>query len=640
MLVRDFEFTRVNGDWTAPSISQRAIAGRGQILSSFDSGGKSFFKNVNSYALETLDRWVPDLFGSRAEYQPGTGAYRISSKALGRNLQEDLSISPRGIKDWGVWDMGDPRMGKRTPIDLVLEFGARQNAKDAALWLCERTGVSAESLGWGRSSGAQQNAPAAPSIVPAQVADAPDPLREMNNEYCVLLDGGKSRVLTFERATRRVGGKVYVRHVPTFLAFQDFRNLHMNQRIRVGDENIPLGSWWLNQRDRRQYAGVVFDPCGPGVVDDRLNLWRGWGVEPKPGDWSKMREHIKHVLANGDTAADTYIINWLAWLVQYPAERAEVVLVFRGKRGTGKGTLGNCLMRLFGQHAVHISSADHLVGRFNAHLRDACFLFADEAYWPGDKRAEGALKRLITEEQLLIEAKGRDGTSVPNMLHVLMASNEDWIVPAGEHERRFAVFEVSERHLQDEKWFDPIYQQLENGGHAAMLHDLLQHKLGNWHPRRFPRTAGLLDQQKQSLAPFDAWWVELLETGELEGADPEAPCRAVSNGYDEEITDGNYTRTAKRRGLYDQARSIEPRLRGRSDHVLGHYLVGQGCKSDRVLRRRGWGFPVLSECRKAWEKRFPGWEWREERTEWSAKQEDDRLGQEECRLGLESGTQK
>jgi DNA-binding transcriptional ArsR family regulator len=175
LLVRDFGFTRVNGDGTAPSISQRAIAGRGGILSSFDSGGESFFKNVNSYALENLDRWVPDLVGSRAEYQPRTGAYRISSEVLGRNLQEDLSISPKGIKDWGVWDIGDPRKGKRTPIDLVLEFGARQNVKDAALWLCERTGVSAESLGWNRPSGAQQNVPGAPSIVPAQVAEPPPP---------------------------------------------------------------------------------------------------------------------------------------------------------------------------------------------------------------------------------------------------------------------------------------------------------------------------------------------------------------------------------------------------------------------------------------------------------------------------------
>ena len=45
--------------------------------------------------------------------------------------------------------------------------------------------------------------------------------------------------------------------------------------------------------------------------------------------------------------------------------------------------------------------------------------------------------------------------------------------------------------------------------------------------------------------------------------------------------------------------------------MLGHYLVGQGCKSERVLRRRGWEFPELSVCRKAWEKRFPGWEWRD-----------------------------
>jgi Family of unknown function (DUF5906) len=104
------------------------------------------------------------------------------------------------------------------------------------------------------------------------------------------------------------------------------------------------------------------------------------------------------------------------------------------------------MCRIFGQHAVHISSADHLAGRFNAHLRDACLLFADESYWPGDKRAEGTLKRLITEPDLLIEPKGRDAVTARNMLHVMMASNEDWIVPAGEHERRFAVFDVSKCH--------------------------------------------------------------------------------------------------------------------------------------------------------------------------------------------------
>jgi hypothetical protein len=47
----------------------------------------------------------------------------VSSRALGRNLEEDLSIAPNGIRDWGVADMGDSRGGARTPIDLVIAHG-------------------------------------------------------------------------------------------------------------------------------------------------------------------------------------------------------------------------------------------------------------------------------------------------------------------------------------------------------------------------------------------------------------------------------------------------------------------------------------------------------------------------------------
>ena len=84
--------------------------------------GSGFFKDVNTPALANLSSWVPAIFAS-AKYYPGTGAWRISSVDLGRNLEEDLSISPKGIKDWGVWDIGDARDGRRTAIDLVMEYG-------------------------------------------------------------------------------------------------------------------------------------------------------------------------------------------------------------------------------------------------------------------------------------------------------------------------------------------------------------------------------------------------------------------------------------------------------------------------------------------------------------------------------------
>src|ERR1700744_2087702 len=129
----------------------------------------------------------------------------------------------------------------------------------------------------------------------------------------------------------------------------------------------------------------------------------------------------------------------------------------------------NCLVRIPWQ----ISSAEHLVGRFNGHLRDTVLLFADEAYWPGNQGAEGTLKRLVTEPPIFIEAKGRDGGEVPNLLHVMMASNEDWVVPAGERERRYFNLKVSDEKLQNHGWFKAINDQLENGGYEAMLHDLL-----------------------------------------------------------------------------------------------------------------------------------------------------------------------
>lgn len=107
-----------------------------------------FWRAVNERALSNLNCWVPALFGSAAIFYPGTRGYRIGSSALSRDLEEDLSITPEGIKDWGVWDMGDVRDGRRSPIDVVMEHGAKTSAGDAALWLCERLGVEPEALGW------------------------------------------------------------------------------------------------------------------------------------------------------------------------------------------------------------------------------------------------------------------------------------------------------------------------------------------------------------------------------------------------------------------------------------------------------------------------------------------------------------
>jgi hypothetical protein len=132
---------------------------------------------------------------------------------------------------------------------------------------------------------------------------------------------------------------------------------------------------------------VVFLPGGAGVVRECLNLWQGWGVEPRAGDWGLIRDHIEVVLAGGNPEFADYIVKWIAWSIQNPAAQAEVALVLIGEKGAGKGTLVRCLQRIFGAHAFQVTTREHVIDKFNGHLQDCVLFIADEAYWGGDKRA-------------------------------------------------------------------------------------------------------------------------------------------------------------------------------------------------------------------------------------------------------------
>jgi hypothetical protein len=80
--------------------------------------GRDFFSKVNSAALARRAEWVPILHPTA--HMKANGAWRITSKNLGRDLQEDLSYHADGIRDHGE-EQG------LTPIDAVQKFG---NAAD------------------------------------------------------------------------------------------------------------------------------------------------------------------------------------------------------------------------------------------------------------------------------------------------------------------------------------------------------------------------------------------------------------------------------------------------------------------------------------------------------------------------------
>lgn len=303
------------------------------------------------------------------------------------------------------------------------------------------------------------------------------------------------------------------------VVFQKVRALYSeyaNRQVKVGEDETgkekfkPLFQAWLEAKNRRSYRKVTFAPPPRTCDPADYNLWKGFAIEPAPGDCTVFLEHLHDVICAGNTANFEYLLNLNALTIQEPGTPSEVATVLRGEPGTGKGTYIRALGRIFGRHFTHLDKVEQLAGTFNAALSGKVIVFADEAFFAGDKREAGALKRLITEPTLHIVRKGIDGSDEPNSVHLFMATNEEWAVPAQLRERRFFALKVSSARIGDHAYFTRIEEHLRAGGLAAFLALMLERRIDRDLLRKVPGTAELRVQQNQSLPMELRWWQECL----------------------------------------------------------------------------------------------------------------------------------
>lgn len=423
-------------------------------------------------------------------------------------------------------------------------------------------------------------------------------LEQMNQKHAFVRDyAGSPRVLVY--IYDDLIGKKRI----AFQSVDSFYLWYMNQTVPVmmGGKvmQMEMGKWWIRHVDRREYNTVTFDPehlekdqYGIHVKNGSINLWSGLGVEPKKGNWKHLRKHIWLVLCNKDKAKFKYVMRWMAWSVQNPGKPAEVAIVFKGKKGTGKGLIAKTMTSLFGQHGLIVSSRKALTGEFNGHLERSCFVFADEAYYPGDKEVEGIIKALITEPTLFLEGKHKDGRNVKNCLKIMMASNNDWVVPASSDERRFFINEVDGMYATDgvrskvrDAYFNRVFKEIENGGKQAFIYSLLNFDLKGWHPRTgIPETTELQKQVFHSHGYAVKALYEFLQNGIFPGDRDKLWVKGST--------------------LWESVEKYFPEVRKASTVAKKDALEQIGVKKTRAAKGNVWHFGPLHKMRANWIKAY------------------------------------
>lgn len=427
-----------------------------------------------------------------------------------------------------------------------------------------------------------------------------DIFAQLNIKYSVVLVGGKARITV---GRPNLFGQVEY----SFLSLADFALLVRTlPKVEVQRGNVTAlvsaAEQWLEWSGRREYGRVDFRP---GVTQEELdrmygkgevlNLWTRWAPQLEdfpnetvdkwdvsgdmclPSDdkygldcaelvrlWYYLCGHGESYEAKvGNKKSDfgpgylvpydlRYFVDWLSWSLAFPDSPIGVAMAFQGRKGIGKGVLFQMLQWMAGDNTWVTADMNQVVGQFNGGLRGTIFMCLDEALWSGDKKSARRLQNIITEPIITTEDKGLSSIKTANCLHILLASNDEWIVPAsGSDERRYCVYKanpglkfefdfwqtIEDKYSLSTAKVAGLLKQGEEGikvlkARSYRLSGLMKWlmkrghylKENGWVPnQKIPRTTALLEQINMDKDPLEIWWDGVIELGELGGVDITTP---------------------------------------------------------------------------------------------------------------------
>lgn len=335
-------------------------------------------------------------------------------------------------------------------------------------------------------------------------------IKLMNEEFIFIRETGEIIVLDGK-------DKWYLKKPTQFkelLCKYDFKN-PMNKKV------VKIADTWLNHIDRRQVLKIGFDPRDK-PEDDIFNIWKGMRISTENASTFQVDEceplldHIKNRWCNGVDDDFEYVMNWLAHLIQKPWIKMGVVICLRStKEGAGKGIVMNLLRKIIGDnHYFQCNNLEQLTGSFNGIGEAKILTNLDEAFWGKDKKKEGMLKNLITEETKLVNKKNKESYIIDDYSNYIVSTNNDCFIPAVEGGRRFFAIELSNElsgiQTPEKK---AIIDELLNVPAESFARILYERDISSYNPRQFNKTALLQEQIQHNWCSVRKWWFDILSAG-------------------------------------------------------------------------------------------------------------------------------
>lgn len=339
---------------------------------------------------------------------------------------------------------------------------------------------------------------------------------------------------------------------------------------------------WLSWPSRAEVPRITYAPGEERItMAGEMNIWPGWGCEPKEGDITPWKELLDYLFKH-EPLSRQWFERWLAWPLQHPGDKMFTSAVMWGLRhGTGKSLIGYTMGKIYGRNFTEVDD-EILRASHNEWAENKQFVLGDEIT-TGDKRAQSdRMKSMITRQQLRLNPKYIPSYTVPDVINYYFTSNHPDSFFLEDDDRRYFIHEVTQNPMPDE-WYAKYEKWMGRKsaigpGIPALFHHLLNLDLGDFNSN----SRALMTRSKQNMLSNSrsdlATWVAALKEDQdtvLRAAgkevkhklwraedlltiyDPDQKGRVTANGMARELARQGFHRAADGQGIRTLAGQVK-----------------------------------------------------------------------------------
>ncbi|WP_210162335.1 primase-helicase family protein [Methylocystis sp. ATCC 49242] len=426
----------------------------------------------------------------------------------------------------------------------------------------------------------------------------------------VTIGGVLKRVTTFDDLNTRYALLQQAGSPSVYVSREDFLPIQDGDlKRRLASEVVVVGEkdgkpiytsafkFWTEHARRHVYRRAAF--TSKAIPDDTINLFRGFGVVPKPGNCDRIISHIREVICSGNETDADAMLKLLAWQIQNIGEPSRIIVILKSEQQqVGKGVLLDGVMtKIYGQSGFSAAQTDQILGRFNSKIRGCAFVFLDEVLFSGDRKAADGIKSLSTATGTGIEEKGLPIVQCPVALNFWLASNHENAAFIEEHDARYWALEVSPHRVGDVAYFSTLMEEINSGGREAFAHYLLNLDVSGFVPfRDVPKNNAVKDKMiRLSINPYDArkWLEECCHTGRLIGA-----MHPDENRWIEWVEGESFSFATLRDAYTEWQKSVRSPVAPKPTPIgnLGEVFGKAGLERSRTKSDRRYALPCVESC--------------------------------------------